>query len=216
MAIKAARFASRTVLVVGIVSALGGCGMSTLASSFSGGIFGGGGGGKAETTQKVSEGNLLTAAQNSAGDPVDSNAPGTDCPTISISPGDGNITFMAKGGSNDGLSVMHRGEITNTARECAASLGGGLSVKFGFAGRVLLGPQGKAGTVNLPIKITVQDGSRATVKADAVKVPVTITPDQTAGYFSVVREIVVPVPPGAATRGYRILIAFDRKAPGAS
>jgi hypothetical protein len=194
-------------------SALGGCGMSTLTSSFSGGIFGGA---KSETTQKVSEGNLLTAAQNSPDTQGDITAPGTDCPPIAVAPGDGNITFMAKGGSNDGLAVMHRGEITKTARECAPSLNGGLSVKFGFAGRLLLGPQGKPGTVNLPVKITVLDGGRATVKSDAVKVPVTIMPDQTAGYFSVVREVVVPVPAGASARTYRIIIAFDRKAPGAS
>jgi hypothetical protein len=47
-------------------------------------------------------------------------------------------------------------------------------------------------------------------------VPVTITPDQTAGYFSVVREVVMPVPAGASASSYRIIIAFDRKAPGAS
>lgn len=206
--------ALRVVAIAGMLPALGGCGVSTLASSFSGGVFGGGG--KTETTQKVSEGNLLTAAQVSPDTQGDTSAPGTDCPTIAVAPGDGNITFMAKGGSNDGLSVMHRGEITKTARECAPSINGGLSVKFGFAGRVLLGPQGKAGTVNLPVKITVLDAGRTTVKADAVKVPVTITPDQTAGYFSVVREVVVPVPAGGSARNYRIIIAFDRKSPGAS
>jgi hypothetical protein len=211
---KPALAALRAVAIIVVLPALGGCGMSTLASSFSGGMFGGGN--KTETAQSVSEGNLLTAAQVSPDTQGDTSAPGTDCPTIAVAPGDGNITFMAKGGSNDGLSVMHRGEITKTARECSPSVNGGLSVKFGFAGRVLLGPQGKAGTVNLPVKITVLDAARATVKSDAVKVPVTITPDQTAGYFSVVREVVMPVPAGASASSYRIIIAFDRKAPGAS
>ncbi len=194
--------------------ALGGCGVSTLTSSFSGGIFGGGK--QPETTQKVSEGNLLTAAQTDAGGQVDITAPGSECPTVAVGPGDGNITFMAKGGNNDSLSVIHRGEITKTARECAQSIGGGLSVKFGFAGRVLLGPQGKPGTVTLPIKVTITDSGRNTLKAENVKVPVTITPDQTAGYFSVTREVVVPVVAGTSPRSYRIIIAFDRHAPGAS
>jgi hypothetical protein len=213
LASKAACGALRSAAIIGAVSALAGCGVSTLTSSFSGGIFGGG---KTETTQNVSEGNLLTAAQNSTGAPAETGAVGSECPAVTVGTGDGNITFMAKGGSNDGLSVMHRGEITNTARECAPSLSGGLAVKFGFAGRVLLGPQGKPGTVTLPVKITVLDGGRATIKADQAKVPVTIAPDQTAGYFSVVREIVVPVPPGASAKGYKIIIAFDRRAPGAS
>jgi hypothetical protein len=202
-------------------TALSGCGVSTLTSTFSGttgGIFGGGGGNKAPepAQQKVSEGNLLTAAQNDAGGQTDITGKDPDCPTVSIAPGDGSITFSAKGGNNDGLSVMHRGEITKTARECAIGINGGLDVRFGFAGRVLLGPQGKAGTVTLPIKVTILDASRATVRSDLVKVPVTITPDQTAGYFSITREVQVPLPPGASAKAYRILIAFDRKAPGAS
>ncbi len=210
---------ARRALAAGVLfcaaAVLSGCGVSTLTSSFSGGIFGGNKAPEA-SEQKVSEGNLLTAAQNDAGGQVDITAPGVECPTVSVAPGDGNITFTAKGGNNDALSVIHRGEITKTARECAASISGGISVKFGFAGRVLLGPQGKPGTVNLPVKVTVMDAGRTTLKTEAIKVPVTITPDQTTGYFSVTREVVVPIPQGANPRSYRILIAFDRRAPGAS
>jgi hypothetical protein len=54
------------------------------------------------------------------------------------------------------------------------------------------------------------------VKSDLVKVPVSVTPDQTAGYFSVVREVVVPLPAGASAKSYRVIIGFDRRAPGAS
>lgn len=210
-----ARGAVKAAAISCAVSMLAGCGVSTLTNSFSGGMFGGGK--STETTQKVSEGNLLTAAQNNPnpGDQADIAAQSGDCPSLSISQGDGSITFMAKGG-NDGLSVMHRGEITKTARECSPSINGGLNVKFGFAGRVLLGPQGKPGTVTLPIKITVLDGGRTTVKTDLVKVPVSITPDQTTGYFSVVREVVVSLPPGASAKSYRVVVGFDRKVPGAS
>jgi hypothetical protein len=213
MARTAAHGALKAAAILCTVSALAGCGVSTLANSFSGGMFGGSK--TTETTQKVSEGNLLTAAQNSPNPQVDITAPGSECPSVAVSPGDGNITFMAKGG-NDGLAVMHRGEITKTARECSPSINGGLNVKFGFAGRVLLGPQGKPGTVTLPVKVTVLDGARATVKSDLVKVPVSVTPDQTAGYFSVVREVVVPLPAGASAKSYRVIIGFDRRAPGAS
>jgi hypothetical protein len=195
-------------------SLIGGCGVSTLASTFSGGMFGGSK--QPETQQKVSEGNLLTAAQNDAGGQAEATGSAGDCPSIAVAPGDNNITFLAKGATNDGLGVMHRGEITKTARECAPSISGGMSVKFGFAGRVLLGPQGKAGTVTLPVKVTLLDGGRNTVKTETVKVPVTITPDQSAGYFSVTREVVVPIPQGTSGRSYKIIVAFDRRAPGAS
>ena len=223
---KTARGAMKAAALLCAILALSGCGVSTLTSTFSGGgggLFGGGSSSSAsassnkpaETGQKVSEGNLLTAAQNDAGGQVDITGPNIECPTVSVAPGDNNVTFMAKGGS-DALAVLHRGEITKTARECAPSISGGLSVKYGFAGRVLLGPQGKAGTVTLPVKVTVLDGGRNTLKSELVKVPVTITPDQTSGYFSVTREVVVQIPPGASPRAYRLVIGFDRHAPGAS
>jgi hypothetical protein len=196
------------------MSAIGGCGVSTLTSSLSGGIFGSSKP-QPETQQKVSEGNLLTAAQNDAGKQADVTTAGSDCPNVSVAPGDNNITFMAKGGS-DSLAVMHRGEITKTARECSPAINGGVSVKFGFAGRVLLGPQGKAGTIMLPVKVTVLDSGRTTIKSELVKVPVTVNPDESAGYFSVTRDVIVPVAQGASARNYRILVAFDRRAPGAS
>lgn len=216
MASNAARGAMTAAVIFCAMSTLSGCGISTLAKTFNGGGGGIFGGGKpTETTQKVSESNLLTAAQNSPNPQVDITGAGGECPTVSVAPGDGNITFMAKGG-NDGLSVIHRGEISKTARECSPSINGGLSVKFGFAGRVLLGPQGKPGTITLPVKVTVLDGARATLKSELVKVPVSITPDQTTGYFSVVREVVVPLPAGASAKSYRVIVGFDRKVPGAS
>jgi hypothetical protein len=208
-----ARGAITAVAALFAVTLSGGCGISTVASTFNGGLFGGSK--QPETTQKVSESNLLTAAQNDAGKQVDLTAADGECPTMVVAPGDNNITFMAKGGT-DSLAVMHRGEITKTARECAPSISGGLSVKFGFAGRVLLGPQGKPGTVTLPVKVTLVDANQNAIRSDVVKVPVTITPDQAAGYFSVTREVVVPVPQGASARNYRIIVAFDRRAPGAS
>lgn len=214
-----ARGVTRMMTVLCAASLIGGCGVSTLTSTFSsagGGLFGGGSK-QPETTQKVSEGNLLTAAQNDAGGQAgQADAQAGECPTVSVSPGDNSITYQAKNAGNDGLGVMHRGEITKTARECAPSISGGLSVKYGFAGRVLLGPQGKAGTVTLPVKVTILDAGRNAVRTETVKVPVTITPDQTAGYFSVTREVVVPVPQGASARSFKVIVGFDRRAPGAS
>lgn len=205
----------QAALLLALAGALAGCGVSTLTSSFSGGIFGGG---KAEQdAPKPAEAAAVNTAQaNAAPAPAAPADGGADCPTVSVGPGEGNVTFMAKGGNNDSLSVMHRGEITDTARECSASISGGLAVKVGFAGRVLLGPQGKPGTVTLPVKITLIDANRATVKADQVKVPVTVLPNQPSAKFSIVREVVLQVPPGTSPRSYRIVIAFDRRAPGAS
>ena len=176
------------------------------------------GGSKPETTAAtpppaepgVNQANLIAAAQTGKPDNAGLTTGSIGCPSLDIAAGDKSVTFNAPGTAGDGLGVMHRGEITNSARECAPE-GSGLRVKYGFSGRVLLGPMGKPGTLSLPAKVTVLDGARATVKTEKLRVVVNVPAGSTAGYFSEVREIVVPIAPGAR---YRVYVGFDQSAVG--
>ena len=206
----------RATTVGAICGALGACGVSQLTSPFKGGLFGGGD--KQETTAaapqpeqaSVNQANLLTAAQSGKSDAGGLTTASIGCPSLDISNGDSSVTFNAPGTAGDNLGVMHRGEITNSARECVPAPSG-LTVKYGFSGRVLLGPKGKPGTLTLPAKVTVLDGSRATVKTEKLRVVVNVPAGSTAGYFSEVREIVLPIAPGAR---YRVYVGFDQSAVG--
>lgn len=206
----------RVTAVGAISAALGACGISQLTSPFQGGMFGGG---KQDTAAPaaapaaepgVSQANLLTAAQSGKSDTGALTTGSIGCPSLDVAAGDRSVTFNAPGTAGDGMGVMHRGEITNTARECAPAPSG-LTVRYGFSGRVLLGPMGKPGTLSLPAKVTVLDGSRATVKTEKVRVVVNVPAGSTAGYFSEVREIVLPIAPGAR---YRVYVGFDQSAVG--
>ena len=77
----------------------------------------------------------------------------------------------------DGLAVMHRGEITKTARECQIEPGR-VTVKYGFSGRVLLGPKGKAGRVTLPVNVFVTDAKREKIANEKVRVDVDVAARQ--------------------------------------
>lgn len=203
-------------VVAGMSMALSACGsVSQIASPFgSGGVFGSSKPARGGWTATVTEETMLTAARG-GGDVA--GATGGGCPTFGLaSRAEAFITVKAAGGApGDNLSaVKHRGEITKTARECAAGPRG-VIVKYGFAGRVLLGPKGRAGVVTLPVKVKVVDGGRKTVKTEPLRVPVTIGAGEAVGYFSVVREIVVPVAPGAGAQSYKVYVAFDRSAAGA-
>ena len=206
----------KAAVLAGLSLALGACGMSQITAPFSsGGVFGSS---KPENgwAATVTEANMLTAARDGSGSSDVTGATGGECPAVAVATAsDGVITMKAPGGTGDNLAVLHRGEITRTARECAAGPGG-VIVKYGVAGRVLLGPQGKAGNITLPVKVTIVDGARKTVKTEQIKLPVTIGASEAAGYFSVVREIVVPVAPGIAPQSYKVFVAFDRSVPGAS
>lgn len=180
-----------------------------------------GGGDKQETTAAtpqpvqpaVSQANLMTAAQTGKSDTGALTAASIGCPSLDIATGDRSVTFNAPGTAGDNLGVLHRGEITNTARECAPAPSG-LTVKYGFSGRVLLGPQGKPGTLSLPAKVTVVDGKRATVKTEKLRVVVNVPAGSTAGFFSEVREIVLPLDANEPSKKYRLYVGFDQSAVG--
>ena len=87
------------------------------------------------------------------------------CPRLSISPRGGHLTIYEDGRAGDGLAIMHRGEITKTARECQIEPGR-VTVKYGFSGRVLLGPRGKGGNITLPVNVVVTDSKREKITSD--------------------------------------------------
>jgi hypothetical protein len=197
------------------VSLLGGCGMSSLTSGLGGGMFGG-------STSKsdvatVSEDQLLSAAKNNDSSATGSTSIGEvagGCPRFIVAARDNNITFYEPGRTGDGLAIMHRGEITKTARECQVGPGS-VTVKYGFSGRVLLGPKGKPGNISLPLNVSVNDSKRAKIASDTLKVDVEVGTEKPIGYFSAVRTVTFAIPEGSRPGEFEVMVGFDSKAAGA-
>ena len=101
---------------------------------------------------------MLTAARANSDGPIEA-AASDGCPQVQVEGGQRSITIYERNRVGDGASVIHRGEITKTARECQATMGL-VQVKYGIAGRVLLGPKGKPGTVTLPAVMQVFDKAK--------------------------------------------------------
>lgn len=131
------------------------------------------------------------------------------CPRFIVWPRDNNVTVYEAGRVGDGLAIMHRGEITKTARECQVE-GGRVTVKYGFSGRVLLGPRGKAGPVTLPVNVFVTDSKREKVTTESLKVDVNVAVDQPIAYFSAVRTVSFTIPEGSRPGEYEVFVGFDR------
>jgi hypothetical protein len=155
---------------------------------------------------------LETAKADNGSSDIDP-ASGTHCPQVVAWPTDRFLTAYQPGHTGDSLSIIHRGEITKLARECQL-YPDRVVVRYGFAGRVLLGPKGMAGTVTLPVSIHVADVEHKTLAKDAVKVTTTIAQDNPVGYFSMVKEISFPIVQGTRPEDYKIFVAFDRSGPG--
>ena len=129
------------------------------------------------------------------------------CPQVVAWPNERLHTSYQRGHDGDQNFVVYRGEITKLSRECRF-YGGRVVVKYGYAGRVLLGPKGYAGTFTLPVSISATDAYKAQIARDRMSVRVTIPGNQTVGYFSMVREISLPVRAGTRLEDYKIYVAL--------
>ena len=198
-----------------LVSALCGCSsMSSLTSGIGGGWFGGQNKTKTEVGS-VTEDQLLAAAKTDTG--TTSSLGGEvahGCPRFQVWAREGYVTIYEPGRVGDGLAVMHRGEVTKTARECQIEPGR-ITVKYGFSGRVLLGPKGKSGRVTLPLNVFVTDAKHEKLVTEKIKIDVDIALEKPIGYFSIVRTVSFPMPEGSRPAEYEVFVGFDRAAPGA-
>jgi hypothetical protein len=209
---RAAR-ATTVVASVVVAGAVGGCGMSSLTSGFGGSMFGSSKTSKVETGGVTDE-TLLTAAKADQPDTAAAPDIAGGCPRFSVWSRDGQVTIYEQGRTGDGLGVLHRGEITKTARECRQE-GNRITIKYGFSGKVLLGPKGKTGNVQLPLTVFVTDAKRERITQEAVRIEVPIALDKPIGYFSAVREVTFAVPEGARPGEFEVYVGFDRNIPGA-
>jgi len=135
------------------------------------------------------------------------NGESLNCPQVVAWPNDRLRTIYAPGHDGDALSVVNRGELTKLSRECQF-FGGRVVVKYGFAGRVLLGPKGKPGVVTMPVSIRAAGADKRTLATDKMKVTTTVPAGNSVGYFSMVREIAFPVQVGTRLEDYKIFVAL--------
>ncbi|MGD9802336.1 MAG: hypothetical protein AB7E81_14265 [Hyphomicrobiaceae bacterium] len=208
----AVRALGQMVGAAAIATMVTGCGMSSITSGIGGGMFGGGAASKS-ADKAVTHEQMLSAAKANAPMGASGDVAG-GCPRFSVWPRDHHVTIYEQGRIGDGLAVLHRGEITQTARECQIQ-GTRVTIKYGFSGRVLLGPKGHPGLVTLPVNIFVTDAKRARISTEEGVVDVTVTAEKPVGYFSSVRTLSFDVPMGSRAGEFEVFVGFDQKAPGA-
>jgi hypothetical protein len=148
-----------------------------------------------------------TMASGTAGDSL-------HCPQVVAWPHDRLLTIYASGEVGNTQAIVHRGEITKLSRQCQI-YGNQVTVKYGFAGRVLLGPKGKPGQVTMPISIKVADADRKVLANDKTSVSTVIPTENPVGYFSAVHEITFPITVGMRPEDYKVFVAFERTQAGA-
>ena len=206
------RRASTHLLVASFAGLMvSGCGMSALTSGMGGGMFGGTG--STGSPARVTEESMLSSAK-ADGNGGSGAGVAHGCPRFQVASRDHHVTIYEPGRAGDSLGVMHRGEITRTARECTIE-GGRVTVKYGFSGRILLGPRGRPGLIALPVQVSVRDPKRAPIGGDRTSVEASVTIDNPIAYFSQVRTVTFDIPEGSRPGDIDVFVGFEQVAPGA-
>jgi hypothetical protein len=138
-----------------------------------------------------------------------------ECPSVSIRNGAATLMIANKsaGESEPGaLDVRYQGSIIRTARECHVN-SGLMTMKVGIEGRVITGPAGGPGTVDVPIRIAVvHEGINPTTvvsKFGQEQVVVNNAVDRVT-FTHVDSDISFPLPvPISAIDSYIVYIGFD-------
>jgi len=195
--------------LVGLIAVpvfVSGCAVSQFSNPFRSGS-------EDTSASAVTEDKLLETAKADTGTDFPAGM-STHCPQVVAWPRDRLLTVYQPGHVGDSNSVVHRGEITKMARECQL-YSDRVIVKYGFAGRVLLGPKGGPGSVTLGVNVRVAGAQQNTLATDKMNVTTTVPPGNPAGYFSMVREIAFPIAVGTRPEDYKVFVAFEHNVPGA-
>jgi len=134
-----------------------------------------------------------------------------DCPGVEVRQGASTLAISAPGAEAGPMTMRYQVTIGQTARECAA-LGGVMTMKVGVQGRVLLGPAGGPGQVDLPLRmVVVQEGpDPKPIVSKFARLSVSVAPGQTAvPFMHVEQDMTFPMPRPSVLEAYVVYVGFD-------
>jgi hypothetical protein len=149
-----------------------------------------------------SEGQVTTTAA------VPSPTSDLDCPSVTVRSGAAAWQISSGSGPNN---VRYQGSLGQLARECAV-LGETMTMRVGVEGRILVGPQGGAGNVNVPLRIAlVAEGpTPRPIWSKFYSVPVAVPPNASQAIFSQVEDdLTFPLPANRRIDNYMVYVGFD-------
>ncbi|MFB2550905.1 hypothetical protein [Ensifer soli] len=130
------------------------------------------------------------------------------CPQVYLRDGTASYRTYAKGAKDDPTKVVYQASLADTTRQCVQSATQ-LTVTVVVQGRVVAGPAGGPGTVNLPIRVAAADGT-STLYSELTQYPVSVPATGTTQFVFTKAEVTIPAGAGADTK---IFVGFDEGPP---
>ena len=153
---------------------------------------------------------LFSGPGTSAGAPAASQPENLECPTMDVRQGASTLS-VASTTDPSAMTIRYQGTIAQLARECALS-GGNLTIKAGVQGRIILGPAGGPGQLDIPLRYAlVREGPEPkTIWTKLYRFPVVIPEGQSNVSFTHVEDdLTVPRPSPNDLLAYVIYVGFD-------
>ncbi len=140
----AARGGASALVLLGLALALGGCGSTSDLLKSSGLDF-------FSSSSKATTGGLAAGGESTNASTLD-----IECPDVQVRTGAATLMIGSKPGEGEpaALDVRYQGSIIRTARECHVNAGT-MTMKVGIEGRIITGPAGGPGAVDVPLRIAV-------------------------------------------------------------
>jgi hypothetical protein len=115
-------------------------------------------------------------------------------------------------GSNDAMALKYQGSFVRAARDCKVA-GNQLVMKIGVQGRLIVGPAGGPGEVEVPLRLAVVDqptSGAKTILTKLIRIPVAVTSADTGATFTHIEDnFAFPLPSSAELDNYIVYIGFD-------
>jgi hypothetical protein len=134
-----------------------------------------------------------------------------DCPAVEIRTGTASLMVSDKAADGAAGDVRYQLALNQLARQCTL-LDGNLVMRIGVQGRIILGPAGAPGEVDVPLRFAVIKESLApkTIATKFKRVGAQVPSGQDNVIFSDVDDALsFPMPSRAELATYRVYVGFD-------
>lgn len=133
------------------------------------------------------------------------------CPNVDLRQGAGTLTINNNPKDPSAMQLRYQVAVMQTARECSVTAGT-LAIRIGIQGRIVLGPAGTHGSLEIPLRYAlVEEGPEAkTLYTKLYRIPVAIPEGAPNVSFTHIEEtITVPMPSLAVFDKYVVYVGFD-------
>jgi hypothetical protein len=135
------------------------------------------------------------------------------CPHVDIRQGASTLAIGSGNGDTTTMSLRYQGTFIRAARDCSV-VDGNMVMKIGVQGRIVVGPAGGPGQVDVPLRIAVVQetpGGSRPILTKFIRLAVTVGPNEGNALFTHIEEgLSFPLPtPTALLDDYTAYVGFD-------